>query len=215
MSRFFTARAGGVEPGVALHSKAAGTVRLGEAGRSRRAVDITVDPAVVVGSGWESVVVAGALIAKGGAVRIEAGPEGTAIAVRARTDVVYTRGCPGRIEQSPVAPWATVAEGVTAWGDAGGLGTHPDALLVADRPACAVVVFSGGRGKGQGARLLLALERDGRLRPVLVDLDENAQPELRPSAVLTAAEIVWAASVAPEKAAAALTAATAAPVRSW
>lgn len=89
--------------------------------------------------------------------------------IRVKTEAAYTRGAEGDV--IPHGAIGVVARGNTAWGDAGRLGSHPD-VIVAIRPGtgAVVAVFSGGRGKGGGARLLAW--PTSRLAPLALDLYE-------------------------------------------
>lgn len=159
MAKFYTLSVSGLVEGFLTQTSpthGCPVVELGEAGRSRRLVRVAVFAAVTVFPGMSSsgCVFCGSLVG-GPSPRIEPGEPGNAIAVRIRTACTYTRGCPGRLTLA--GGWASVAEGVTAWGGAGRVGTHPDAIIATREEGAARIVFSGGRPKGAGTRWLLAL----------------------------------------------------------
>ncbi len=170
----YTATAAGVAPGITLTPQSSPpgvqSVSLGEVGRARR---LTLVP--VLGARID-----GGRLGLGGATKrpsIEAFQPGDAVLARVKTDQTYTRGCPGSLGALKGAA-AEVARGLTAWGDAGGLGSHPDVLL-AMRPGSAVAVtFSGGRRKGAGRRILVFFT--GAEAPVILDPGDEAGVPYRP-----------------------------------
>ncbi len=176
MDNCFTATARGIVAGITLTTPT--TLDLGEAGRSRRLVRVPVEGARVD---------AGRVVEAGATRRpsLVAPKDDGLMVVRVKTDKVYTRGCPGKIG-APCGAMGVIAEGLTAWGDAGGLGSHPDVLL-AMRPGSAIVItFSGGRGKGQGVRLLVY--PTWLPAPVIIDLGAEdmvaSHPDLDAATVL-------------------------------
>lgn len=206
MAHLYTATPGGLQPGILIPLLG---LRLGETGRERRCVQVAAD-AALLGTRAETATLQ---ILGERSLRLDPGPGGDAVVVRTRTDVVYTRGCPGRLAPGQ---WNVLAEGRTAWGAAGRLGSHPDVLLAIRGPGAAWVCFSGGRHKGCGSRLLLALDRGADAPSVwLLDLDAAARPELSIAAsTLTPDELAEAARLCDaaghERSAAALRAACAA-----
>lgn len=180
MARLFTATPGGITAGIAVKD---GCIALGETGRARTLVKVGVSAPI----GADGKIHRGAVV-RDRNVRIEPEAPGApdAIVVRVRTDWTYTRGCPGRLALG--RGLVEIAKGFTAWGDAGGLGSHPDVLLGAKGPGAALVTFSGGRGKGLGLRLLAVVETADGLMPELYDLpavgDAALRPELDPIAGL-------------------------------
>ena len=171
----FTATSRGIATGI---TSTPTHIDLGETGRSRRLVRVPVE-----GAQMES----GRIVAAGATRQpsLVAPKAGDPAIVRVKTDQVYTRGCPGNLG-SPCGAMGIVAQGLTAWGDAGNLGSHPD-VLVAMRPGSAVVVtFAGGRGKGAGIRVLAF--PTGFSAPVLIDLGAEdmipSRPELDAATVL-------------------------------
>lgn len=188
----YTATSRGLVPGIEIdHSTSC--VRLGESGRER------VEVWIPVAAGIERENVAGRIRIGLAAVRMS-GPypsfveyrPGTPEMVRVRTESVYTRGSPGSLCLLGAA--RQVAAGAHAWGDAGRVGSHPDALIEMPPGSAVRAVFSGGRGKGQGARWILT--PPGLEWPRLVDLGESARPELTwPSVGLTQADLAWLAEL--------------------
>ena len=179
MALLYTATTGGLTPGLGIME---GKLTLGETGRQRRRVDIpaTIDRYVDVAS----------VVQSGLNWRIEAGASTNSAVVRVRTEVVYTRGAPGGLTLG--GQWAELARGFHAWGDAGNLGSMPDALIGIREGQTGVckVTFSGGRSKGCGVRWLFSTDRGADWPTVgMIDCHPSAHPALRPGAVLLPDEI--------------------------
>lgn len=189
MATFYTLTVAGLVEGFATQTSptnACPVVELGEAGRARKLVRVAVFAAVMRDPGTMSPsgrVFCGSLVG-GSSPRIEPGEPGGAIAVRVRTDYTYTRGCPGRL--TIAGGWSPVAEGTTAWGDAGRVGSHPDTIIATREEGAARVVFAGGRHKGAGTRWLCAMRNpSGNLDLYTFDASPERRTEsLHPAHVL-------------------------------
>ena len=176
MAHLMTATRTGLQYGVQVHNN---ILTLGQSGRARREIRIPVDPSM----GRQPEV--GSVTVSGNRLQIGPGEAKDAVVVRVRTEAIYTRGCPGTITLGK--GWNILAQGFTAWGDAGGLGSMPDSLLAVrgDVEGVCRIVFSGGRGRVSGGRWLVALQRGCEWPSVvMIDCHEDALPALRPAEVL-------------------------------
>lgn len=183
MAYLYTARPSGLLPGIAQDGP--DTLLLGEKGRARVQIQVPHTAGAAPTATLER---------RRSGLSLSTGPGGSAVLVRVKTRHMYTRGCPGSIRAAVGCGWEIVAEGRAAFGDAGGLGAAPDALLLATRMAVAHVTFSGGFYKGGGGRWLIAVPEEeistmpGQGEPfrvAIVDTSAPAGTHLHPGTLLT------------------------------
>lgn len=105
--------------------------------------------------------------------------------VRVRTDARYRKGTTSDLQVFGAAK--ILAKGLTAWGDAGRLGVHPDALLALRKGSAVFVQFTGDRidGGGGGSRWIV---RTGTENPRMIDFGyvHEGKREIGPAPALDA-----------------------------
>lgn len=184
MSELYTVTAARVEPGIVVSQ---GCIVLGQVGRSRREVRIPVPPELV----RDGRVHRATLVSRGGRVEIiPEEPGSTGVVLRIRAEGCYTKYTTSSIRLG--AGLTEIVYGVTAWGDAGNLGTHRDALI-GWRPtalAAAIVTFAGGRRKGYGARLVVVAPSPAPELPPVALYDLPDEGDLPLTAALDPAQLV-------------------------